>query len=802
MVVTTPDIDFDVLLRQGATSFQARDFARALSSFDRALAISPDDTRVLNYRARTLEALGRLDEALKSLEQAVTLDPDNAADWRNRGLALRKLGRLEEAVASFDEALRRSPEFTDVLVKKASALDALERREEALECIERALALEPTHLWALNTRGTILDHLERYAEALADFTRMAALDPGNVDALNNTGMIYARRGEFVEAQTYYDRSLSQKPDQPAAHYNRSMVRLALGNWVEGFAEYEYRWQVAPLEAVRFTHLGRRWTGIEEVKGKTVLLHHEQGYGDTLQFVRFAQLVRERGARVILAVPAGLKNLLETLPGRPTLVTEGDPIPAHDYYCPMMSLAMALATTPVSIPSDVPYLTADPRRVMAWRDRLGPQTRLRIGITWSGRQTPPINYPRDIPLQKMRPLLELDAEFVSLQPSMFPPDRDTLSSLPALRHDEEALRDFADTAALIANLDLVIAVDSAVAHLAGALAKPVWLLNRYASCWRWLQHGDGPPWYPTMRLFRQTTQGDWDSVIARVCREAGARIASSGGASARVERIGHEVSGSPQVQSCDREQPARPALRVPKLVTPSALREEIRFVCATRKSSEEFFASAPLGRSLNLYRTFPRDHRIELRLFKENREGLSTVYNTAIEEARDKPAILVFIHDDVFLNDFYWAKHLLEGLERFEIVGLAGNRCRAPHQASWMYLNDQFVRDRPENLSGVLGHGKGFPELIELSDYGDPGHEVKLLDGVILAVRSTTLLQHDLRFDPRFRFHFYDMDFCRQAEQRGIRMGTWALSLIHASAGRLGVSEWRRAYKEYLAKYGE
>jgi GT2 family glycosyltransferase len=226
------------------------------------------------------------------------------------------------------------------------------------------------------------------------------------------------------------------------------------------------------------------------------------------------------------------------------------------------------------------------------------------------------------------------------------------------------------------------------------------------------------------------------------------------------------------------------------------------VTATRLPRSEFFKSSPLGRSVLNYREFPRQARIELRVFPENHQGLPGIYNVAIEEARKSPAILIFIHDDVFLSDYYWATHLQEALAHFELIGLAGNRRRVPRQASWMYLDDEFTRDNHENLSGVLGHGDPFPDLRQLSVYGEPGQEVKLLDGVMLAIRSHLLIDRDLRFDPRFQFHFYDMDFCRQAELRNIRMGTWPICFVHASAGKLGVDDWRRAYREYLSKYGE
>ncbi len=237
-------------------------------------------------------------------------------------------------------------------------------------------------------------------------------------------------------------------------------------------------------------------------------------------------------------------------------------------------------------------------------------------------------------------------------------------------------------------------------------------------------------------------------------------------------------------------------------TPPAAPDKIRLVCATRMDAPSFFATSPLGRSLQWYRTFPRGQHIELRLFPNNSASLSALYNQAIEEAAGSPAVLVFVHDDVFLNDFYWARHLFDGLGQFDVIGLAGNRRRAEGQSSWMFLDDAFTRDDDANLTGVLGHGQGFPDLIELSVYGPPGQEVKLLDGVFLAARSSTLLKSGVRFDPRFKFHFYDLDFCRQAELGMLRMGTWAISAIHASIGDFGRDAWRSAYVTYLAKYGE
>ncbi|HTY48663.1 MAG TPA: glycosyltransferase family 9 protein, partial [Steroidobacteraceae bacterium] len=437
--------------------------------------------------------------------------------------------------------------------------------------------------------------------------------------------------------------------------------------------------------------------------------------------------------------------------------------------------LAFRTTPDTIPASTPYIHAAPEAVTAWAARLGPHARPRVGLVWSGRRYAPINYPRDVPLSSLEPLLALDARFFCLQTELADADRSCLQRYPNLVDSSPYLEDFAETAALIENLDLVIAVDTAVAHLAGALGKPIWLLNRYAACWRWQPARGSSPWYPTLQEFRQDRVGDWSTPIERAREALRTFLASP---------------------------PTEPVQLPPPTVHTRPTPDPIRLVCATRLSREEFFAKAALGRSIPVYRGFPRDQNIELRLFADNRQGLPALYNTAIEEARNRPALLVFLHDDVFLSDYYWAHHLHAGLERFRIVGLAGNRRRVRGQASWMYVDGQFTRDDDDHLSGVIGHGDPFPDLRQLSVYGEPGQEVKLLDGVLIAAYSRTLIEHDLRFDPRFRFDFYDLDFCRQAELHGLSMGTWPMSIVHASAGKLGGEAWQEAYRTYLDKYRE
>jgi tetratricopeptide (TPR) repeat protein len=778
--------EIESLTAKAVQLFRKKEWQAALACFDQVAKAKPQSAEIHNYRARALESLDRHEDALQCLNLALEIDPDNIADHRNRAVVLTKLARLPEALVDYSAALALRPNDPDLLVRRAMVLNQIDRRDEALRDMDRAVALAPNDVDVLNSRVIILDNLGRYTDALTDIDRMLTLQPNHHDAINNSGMILARLGRFRESLICYDRSIALKSDQPQALYNRSLIRLALGDWIRGFQEFESRWTTPPLNKARLTELGPLWLGPDqELHRKTILLYHEQGYGDTLQCVRYVPLLADRGAKVILAVPPALAPLMRSLPGISEVVADLQTVPPHDYQCPLMSLPLAFRTTPDTVPTPVPYLVADRSRVDAWNEHLGPHQKLRIGLAWSGRRYAPINYPRDIPLAALRPLLLLDAEFISLQKEMADADRAALDRLPQLQRLGETLDDFSDTAALIENLDLVITVDTAIAHLAGALGKPVWLMNRYASCWRWLQDRDDSPWYPTLRQFRQSTVGDWTSVIVALHDAASTLL---------------KMHGSPQGSVAT----LLPTSAAGRLTHPARRRskDKIRFVSATRLSQEAFFKTAPLGRSLPVYRSFPKRQVIELRLFANNQEGLSIIYNAAIEESKSDPAILIFIHDDVYLSDYYWAEHLHDALGHFDLVGLAGNRRRVPRQASWMFLDDQFTRDNYDNLSGVLGHGDPFPNLRQLSDYGEPGQEVKLLDGVMLAARSQTLIERDLKFDPRFKFHFYDLDFCRQAEMRGIRMGTWAISVVHASAGTLGVDAWRAAYGDYLAKYGE
>lgn len=425
--------------------------------------------------------------------------------------------------------------MSDAVIQEAFALYKQGRHEEALARLKDVLTPQPGHATALNARSMILDAMGRHEESLRDVQSALAIQPDHADALTNRGIHHARVGELEAALACYDRSLSLQPSQNHTIYNRATARLALGDWLRGFRDFEVRWSLFPQEAARLSRLGPVWLGERDVSGKTVLLHHEQGYGDTLQFCRYAILVMRLGARVIVAVPAALRKLVGTLPGNPAVVAEGAPVPEHDYCCSFMSLPHVFSTTPDSVPPEIRYLRADPEAALEWRKKLGQPLRKRIGLVWTGRRYPPINHPRDMSLEMLRPLLDLDADFVSLQTDLTDDERRVLGTAPNVLRYGDTFQDFADTAALIENLDLVITVDTAVAHLAGALGKPVWVMNRFASCWRWLQKRSDSPWYPSLRLFRQSATGQWAPVVQEIIREVTQWVAAAEAPVARLNR---------------------------------------------------------------------------------------------------------------------------------------------------------------------------------------------------------------------------------------------------------------------------
>jgi tetratricopeptide (TPR) repeat protein len=490
--------------------------AQALASFDQALSIKPDDAEAHFNRGNVLQDLNRPAEALASFERALAIKPDHVGALNNRGLALAGQHRPAEALASFERVLAIRPDHVRALNNRGNALQELRRPAEALVSYDKALAVQPAYAEAHYNRGIVLRGLRRPAEALASFDRALSIDPNHVDALNNRGIVLRDLDRPLEALASYDRALAIDPGYAEAHSNRSCLRLLLGDFERGWEEFEWRWRVPDFAPWRRDFAQPLWRGDTPLEGRTILLHAEQGFGDAIQFARYVPLVAARDARVVLEVPPPLTALLSQLAGAALVVGRGETLPAFDCHCPLLSLPLAFRTRLETIPATVPYLSASETRVMKWRQRL-PETGMRcIGIAWAGNSNFKGDQTRSIGLARLSPLLSVAGiEFVSLQRDLRDGDRDILRNNPRVIHVGDALEDFGDTAAVMSMVDLVISSDTSVAHLAGALGKPAWVLLQYAADWRWLRDRFDNPWYPTARLFRQPELDDWESVVRHV-----------------------------------------------------------------------------------------------------------------------------------------------------------------------------------------------------------------------------------------------------------------------------------------------
>jgi tetratricopeptide (TPR) repeat protein len=492
---------------------------QAMACFDRAIALRPDNADTYSNRGLALQGLNRLEEALASYDQAIALDPDNIVTYNNRGLTLDSLKRPAEALESYDRAISLNPDIAAIHNNRGNALLALDRPDEALASFDRAIALQPDFAEVHNSLGDLLYRANRSDEALANFNRAIALRPDYAEANENKGVVLLSLNRLDEALASFDRAIALKPEYATAYLYKAFLKLLAGDFGEGWKLYEWRWKDKQLKNHARNFTQPLWLGDQPVAGKTILIHTEQGLGDFIQFCRYAPMVAAMGARVLLETPVPLISLAATLKGNITIINYGEPPPPFDLHCPILSLPLAFKTTVQSTPSEVPYLHADLERQKSWHLRLGSKTKPRIGLVWSSTSTKPSLLKRNVPLQLMKPLLQLPAEFHALQKDIRLADKALLSGLFSkfrrIHLHNEQLYDLSNTAALIQEMDLVISIDTSVAHLAGALGKQVWILLPYAPHFTWMLERTDSPWYPTATLFRQPAPDDWESVITKV-----------------------------------------------------------------------------------------------------------------------------------------------------------------------------------------------------------------------------------------------------------------------------------------------
>jgi tetratricopeptide (TPR) repeat protein len=552
----------DILHLMGLLSFRAAQYDLAVEWMVRAIRqqAKPD---YLSNLGKALQRLGRHEEALKSFDKAAQLKPDDAESWKNIGNVLVDLQRPAEALLSFQHVLALDPRHWEAALRSASLLRDLGRLEEALQHFDRCDELRPNHAVVLRLRALVLYGLRRFEESLADNKRAHALDPGDAEICSDSGAALQRLGRDEEALSWFDRALELRPDFAVALLNRmaSLARfhrfeealaachrvktidpdnveadcrlaqyhLLTGNFEAGLAEFQARLKLPSATYPKFPQ--PMWLGEGPIEGKTILIHVDEGLGDTIQFARYVPMLAARGACVILVVERAAHALLSGLAGVPQCLTLGDPLPAFDMHCPICSLPLALGTRLDTIPSATSYLPLpEESHVRAWEDRLGSHDRLRVGLVWSGNPEHGNDHNRSLPLRTLSRILDVDAVFVSLQKDPRPADQTTLLERTEIVDLTAHLTDFTETAALVSCLDLVITVDTSVAHLAGALGCPTWILLPYTPDWRWLLDRDDSPWYPTVRLFRQTATRDYSDVLDRVRAELLTRVSAFGSAS--------------------------------------------------------------------------------------------------------------------------------------------------------------------------------------------------------------------------------------------------------------------------------
>jgi tetratricopeptide (TPR) repeat protein len=523
-------------------------FDEAFKSYDLALKLKPDFVAAWIKLGDLLTKQKRFDEALLTYGHALTLDGESAEAANKSARLLKELRRHDEALARFALLAKISPDNAEAFRNMAVCLWELKRPEEAVPCLQKVLEIDAGNLEARNDLGTVLLDLHRFEEAAAHFYAALEINSDFVAALNNLGVALTKLGRFDEALPVLDRVIALKPDYAGAHYNRgncldgllrgeeasssfrkalaldpnyleahlnlAVNRLRAGDFKTGWIESEWRWDDPAFRSRKRGFTQPPWLGREPIEGKTLLLYNEQGLGDALQFCRYAPLAAARGARVVIEVEAPLRELFHTMEGASEIIVKGEALPDFDTHCPLISLPLAFGTTLDTIPSTVPYLSVA-GHTRDWQAWLGARKGPRIGLVWSGNPTHPNDHNRSIALEMLLPLLDVGAQFVSLQKDVRPGDAAILRTKSDIRDAGPELKNFTDTAALLSQIDLLITVDTSVAHLAGALGRPAWVLLPRLPEWRWLIDREDSPWYPSLRLFRQIETATWPPVVQRV-----------------------------------------------------------------------------------------------------------------------------------------------------------------------------------------------------------------------------------------------------------------------------------------------
>jgi len=486
-------------------------YAQAEKIYWQIIELNPTHAEAYKNLGNALGNQGNLEEAQACYQQALALGPNCAITYYNVGYAFERQGKISEAIASYQQAIVLEPNYAEAYNNLGTVLANQGKLDEAIASYQQCLTLNPKAATAYYNLGHIFEQQQKVEEAIASYQQAIALEPNYAEAYNNLGNVLENQDKLEEAIPYYQQALILDPNYPEAHLNCGLILLRRGEYERGFAEYEWRWRMEKMPPRLFTQ--PLWSG-EELQGRTILLHAEQGFGDTIQFIRYAPIVQQRGGIVVVECQQPLVRLLTTVAGINKVVAYGTTLPEFDVHAPLLSLPYILGTTLETVPAQIPYL--HPPEFSNLRISPPPGTRLKVGIVWSGSAGYIRNHKRSCSLSHFLELLNIpDIAFYSLQKEPQVLELAELADKIRLQDLSSWLDDFATTASVMAQLDLIVTVDTAVAHLAGALGRPVWLLLSFVPDWRWMIGRSDSPWYPTMRLFRQKQPGDWAELLRRV-----------------------------------------------------------------------------------------------------------------------------------------------------------------------------------------------------------------------------------------------------------------------------------------------
>lgn len=502
---------------------ELQQYVAALIDYQQAIALNPKNAASYNDRGIVLQALAEYHAAIASFDCAISLRIDYAEAYFNRAKVLNIIGQFEQAIFSYAAAIACKPNFAEAYCNQGNVFHELKQNDLALACFTKAIALKPDFVQAHNNLGNLLKDLGRPAEALQSYAVAISLKPDFAEAYYNQGQAQFDLEQYQAAGFSYDTAIALAPDFTLAYWNNALLKMLIGDYENGWKLYEWRWKNPAISKKPEYTAENYWLGEQSLNGKTILIRQEQGLGDFIHFCRYVHLLASLAEQVIIETPPELLSIMSTLVGNFTLIEQGQTLPAFDLYCSLMSLPLVFKTNLQTIPAQVPYLFVDPAKQKCWSIRLQNQKTPRIGLVWAGCASHSNDKNRSMAIENLAPLLEMPATFYVLQKQINPQDLNFLSCFENVYSCPDQLHDFSDTAALLNEMDLVISVDTSVAHLAGALAKPVWILIPYVPDFRWMLNRTDTPWYPTALLFRQSRAGDWQAVIEKVIQRLASEL---------------------------------------------------------------------------------------------------------------------------------------------------------------------------------------------------------------------------------------------------------------------------------------